>query len=180
MKRNERENRAAIQAAGGKLECLALDWAEELPVRLTRTLRMWSGSGSEGGSGGSGDPDDDDGVRLESREDGLLTLSKRGEAETTAAPTPTLAARSTAAAPTSAAVPSFAAQATSSAAPAPTTASMFGVTFPDMILVSDCVYYESSVAALVKTLTSLTGPNTLVLVSIEDRTSPEKVRGVGG
>lgn len=50
------------------------------------------------------------------------------------------------------------------------------VTFPDMILVSDCVYYESSVDALVKTLTSLTGPKTLVLVSMEDRTSAEKIR----
>jgi len=50
------------------------------------------------------------------------------------------------------------------------------VTFPDMILISDCVYYESSVDALVKTLSALTGPRTLVLISIEDRTSAEKVR----
>lgn len=50
------------------------------------------------------------------------------------------------------------------------------VTFPDMILVSDCVYYESSVDALVKTLSALTGPRTLVMISMEDRTSAEKVR----
>lgn len=115
MRKNAEENRTLITDAEGKLECVALDWAEELPEELTRTLRLWSatGSASDGGS---------DRARIS------------------------------------------------------TSTSVSVLTFPDMIFVSDCVYYESSVDALVKTLASLTGPKTLVLISIEDRTSEEKVR----
>merc|ERR1719383_935304 len=116
MKQNKAENLDVIETGSGKLECLALDWTEELPRELTRTLSAWS----EGGNGIS---------------------------------------------------------ALNDAAPSHIGASSVAlVTFPDMILVSDCVYYESSVDALVKTLTSLTGPKTLVLVSMEDRTSAEKIR----
>jgi len=97
MKRNKEENLAAIDASDGKLECLALDWAEDLPRQLTRTLRSWSGGGVDG----------DVGV-AEGWSSSIVTM-----------------------------------------------------TFSDMILVSDCVYYEAAVDSLVKTLSALTGPKTL-------------------
>ncbi|XP_077517847.1 protein N-lysine methyltransferase METTL21D-like [Amblyomma americanum] len=40
---------------------------------------------------------------------------------------------------------------------------------PDVILMSECVYYEKAVDPLVKTMTELCGPNTEVLLSYEDR-----------
>lgn len=114
MRKNAEENSPLIEAAGGKLDCLALDWTEELPEELTRKLRSWSAA--------SGIGDVEDRTRISA------------------------------------------------------STSLSVVTFPDMILVSDCVYYESSVDSLVKTLASLTGPKTLVLLSIEDRTSEEKMK----
>ena len=109
MKANKGENLDAIKAADGKLECLALDWTEDLPRDLTRTLSNWNRN--DGGL------------------DGVFG----------------------------------------------TESSVVAMTFPDMILVSDCVYYEAAVDPLVKTLTALTGPKTLVLLSIEDRESAQKV-----
>ena len=113
MKANKGENLDAIKAADGKLECLALDWTEDLPRDLTRTLSNWNRN--DGGL------------------DGVFG----------------------------------------------TESSVVAMTFPDMILVSDCVYYEAAVDPLVKTLTALTGPKTLVLLSIEDRESAQKVGQIG-
>lgn len=42
---------------------------------------------------------------------------------------------------------------------------------PDVLLMSECVYYEKSVEPLVKTMTELCGPQTQVLLSYEDRES---------
>ncbi|KAK9238159.1 putative methyltransferase-domain-containing protein [Lipomyces kononenkoae] len=41
--------------------------------------------------------------------------------------------------------------------------------YPDVILAADCVYFEPSFPLLEKTLLSLTGPNTLVLMSYKKR-----------
>ena len=45
----------------------------------------------------------------------------------------------------------------------------------DLILLSDCVYYEESMPFLVKTLKLYCGPKTLILMSIEDRPSKLKL-----
>ena len=45
----------------------------------------------------------------------------------------------------------------------------------DLILLSDCVYYEESMSFLVQTLKLYCGPKTLILMSIEDRTSKVKL-----
>lgn len=46
----------------------------------------------------------------------------------------------------------------------------------DVVLVADCVYYEESLDSLVRTMSELSGPQTNVLVSYEDRDSEEKIR----
>ena len=48
MKQNKVENLDVIETGSGKLECLALDWTEELPRELTRTLSAWSEGGGNG------------------------------------------------------------------------------------------------------------------------------------
>merc|ERR1719348_1992061 len=46
---------------------------------------------------------------------------------------------------------------------------------PDLILVSDCVFYSESVPPLVETLTQLAGPTTDLLLSYEERESQQKL-----
>jgi len=46
---------------------------------------------------------------------------------------------------------------------------------PDLILVSDCVFYSESVPPLVESLTQLAGPNTNLLLSYEERESQQKL-----
>lgn len=47
---------------------------------------------------------------------------------------------------------------------------------PDIILLSDCVYYESSVKLLVDTLDALSGSETLVLCAFEERKTDNKLK----
>lgn len=44
----------------------------------------------------------------------------------------------------------------------------------DLILVSDCVYYEASLRPLVSTLLDLSDDNTRILISFEERESAQK------
>ena len=46
---------------------------------------------------------------------------------------------------------------------------------PDMILFADCIYYEESLEPLVKTLRDLSTPETVILMSFEERTSEKKI-----
>jgi len=46
---------------------------------------------------------------------------------------------------------------------------------PDLLLVSDCVFYPDSVPPLVASLTQLCGPSTELLLSYEERESQEKL-----
>ncbi|XP_076031470.1 protein N-lysine methyltransferase METTL21D-like [Oratosquilla oratoria] len=45
---------------------------------------------------------------------------------------------------------------------------------PDILLVADCIYYDQSLEPLVKTLTKLCSPYTVLLMSYEDRTVGDK------
>lgn len=44
----------------------------------------------------------------------------------------------------------------------------------DLLLVADCVYYDESLLPLLETIAALSGPDTMVLISYEDRDSEEK------
>ncbi|XP_037569934.1 protein N-lysine methyltransferase METTL21D-like [Dermacentor silvarum] len=50
---------------------------------------------------------------------------------------------------------------------------------PDVMLISECVYYEKAVEPLLKTMTELCGPNTEMLVSYEDRDNEANSAAVG-
>ncbi|XP_075546365.1 protein N-lysine methyltransferase METTL21D-like [Dermacentor variabilis] len=50
---------------------------------------------------------------------------------------------------------------------------------PDVMLISECVYYEKAVEPLLKTMTALCGPNTEMLVSYEDRDNEANSAAVG-
>lgn len=43
--------------------------------------------------------------------------------------------------------------------------------FPDVVLISECVYYDKAVEPLLKTMVAVCGPSTEVLLSYEDRES---------
>lgn len=47
---------------------------------------------------------------------------------------------------------------------------------PDYVLIADCLYYDSSLAPLISTISSLCAAHTTVLMSFEERTTDHKIK----